>query len=243
MKDYKYENGILSKEIYVRSLDVNRHKILKTSRLFDYFQDIAFDHVNLLGCGTDRTIDRGILWVLASQQVRISRMPRYEETVVLKTWPAGFRMGFFTRNYAIETADGELLVESASIWGLINASTRELVKPEEYGIVVEPVTVEGAMKSKGGPKPIDFTSSSDFVIPFSYIDVNGHLNNARYLDIIDDTIPAASQGLEPHSINARYATETLEGETISVDWGCEDNSYYVSIDSSDINHFKLRIDY
>ena len=239
----EFKNGILSKEIYVRSLDVNRHRILKTSRLFDYFQDIAFDHVNALGCGSDKTIDRGILWVLASQQVKINRMPRYEETVVFKTWPAGFRMGFFTRNYAVETTDGELLVESASVWGLINATTRELIKPEDYDIHVEPVTVEGAMKSKGSPKPIDFTSSSDFVIPFSYIDVNGHLNNARYFDIVDDTMPAASKGLEPKFINARYATETLEGEAISINWGNEDNSYYASIDSGDVNHFKLRIEY
>ena len=236
-------DGILHAEFDIVSTDVNKHKMLRPSRLFSIFEEAAGDHCNMAGLGTDRTRDRGIVWVLASEQVRINRMPRYEEHVILTTWPSKTRMGFFPRHYRIATPDGEILVESVSMWGLIDFNTRQLIKPEDYGIDISPVEVEGEMKMKGGPKPIEFASAAEFTVPFSYIDINGHLNNARYFDILDDIMPAAASGLEPVFINARYGTEALQDSTLTINWGSEDNCYYASIDENENNHFKLRIEY
>ncbi len=129
------------------------------------------------------------------------------------------------------------------MWGLINFEDRELIKPEDYDINVEPVVVEGEMKMKGGPKPIDFSDEIDVKVPFSYIDMNGHLNNAKYFDILDDILPAAKSGQEPHFINARYGSEALEDATLTIKWGEDDNCYYASIDEDEDNHFKIRIEY
>ena len=231
-------DGVLNAEYDIVSTDVNRHKMLRTSRMFSIFEELAGDHCNMVGLGTDRTRDRGIVWVLASEQVWINRLPRYEEHVILKTWPSKTRMGFFPRHYRIETADGDILVESVSMWGLINY--------DDYDIVVNPVEIEGERKMKGGPKPIDFTATDHFKVPFSYIDINGHLNNARYFDIIDDILPAAASGLEPSYINARYGSEALEGADLAVSWGTDGTNYYASIDDADANdganHFKIRIE-
>lgn len=240
-------DGVLHADYDIVSTDVNRHKMLRTSRMFSIFEELAGDHCNMVGLGTDRTRDRGIVWVLASEQVWINRLPRYEEHVVLKTWPSKTRMGFFPRHYRVETADGDILVESVSMWGLINYQTRELINPDDYDIVVNPVEIEDERKMKGGPKPIDFTATDHFKVPFSYIDINGHLNNARYFDIIDDILPAAASGLEPTFINARYGTEALEGADLAISWATDGTNYYASIDDADANdganHFKLRLDF
>ena len=236
-------DGVLHVELQITSTDVNKYKMLRTSRMFSLFEEAAGEHCNMVGLGTDKIRDRGIVWVLASNQLQINRLPRYEEQVVLKTWPSKTRMGFFPRHYRIELPDGTILVESVSMWGLINFETRELINPDDYDIEVNPVELADEIRAKGGPKPIDFTSVTKLKVPFSYIDINGHLNNAHYFDIIENATPAASQGLEPHFINARYGTETLEGELISVNWGNDGKSYYASIDSNEANHFKLRIDY
>ena len=235
--------GVLHADLDIVSTDVNRYKMLRTSRMFSIFEEIAGDHCNMVGLGTDKTRDRGIVWVIASQQLWINRLPRYEERVHLMTWPSKTRMGFFPRHYRILDAGGEVLVESVSMWGLINFETRELINPDDYGIEVNPVEIEGEAKMKGGPRPIDFTSSDHIRVPFSYIDINGHLNNARYFDMIEDIIPAPSDGLEPCFINARYGTEALQGADLAINWGADGNNYYISVDEDATNHFKLRIEY
>ena len=248
----------------IQSDDVTPGNVLRASRLFNYFQDAAFEHVNLLGIGTEELRSRGILWVLANQQIEIKRMPQLGETVTLSTWPGKTRMGFFPRHYRITDADGNSIVRAVSMWALIDAASRLTINPDDYSIVCEAVSVEGELRMKGGPKPIDLISSTSFTVPPEYIDNNNHLNNARYMDIAENCIHAEQVGLVPRCINARYGTEALLGETLSVLWGNNGDSYYLeynrsntqdnisgepdaasasSDNSQDTNHFRLRIDY
>ena len=253
-------------KLTIQSEAVTQFNVLRTSCLFNYFQNAAFEHVKLMGQGQDELRSRGILWVLANQQVEIERMPQLGETITISTWPGKTRMGFFPRRYRITDAEDNLIVQAVSMWALIDAETRDLINPDDYGIACESASIEGEMRMKGGPKPIDLTSSAQFTIPPEYIDHNDHLNNARYMDIAEHCIHAEQDGLTPRFINARYGTEALPDETLSILWGNNNNSFYFEYNKSqshdnasgesgatarssasgnpqDINHFRMRIDY
>ena len=66
-------------EILLRSKDVDMFRRLRTSELFRLLQEASIRHTELLGMGRDKTLDRGILWVLLMQRAEITRMPEYDE--------------------------------------------------------------------------------------------------------------------------------------------------------------------
>ena len=67
-----------------------------------------------------------------------------------------------------------------------------------------------------------------FQVPFSYVDLNGHMNNTHYFDLAEDLIPAAAEGRQLKTISTEYSAEICMGETIDVCWGQDNNRYYLT---------------
>ena len=69
----------------VGSRDVNLFRRLKTSSLFEFFQELSVVHADILGFGTDEVLSRGIVWVITMQRVEIERLPKEQELIYLET--------------------------------------------------------------------------------------------------------------------------------------------------------------
>ena len=65
---------IYTERLTLRSRDVDMFRRLRTSELFKLLQEASIRHTEQLGMGRDRTLDRGILWVLLMQRAEIVRM-------------------------------------------------------------------------------------------------------------------------------------------------------------------------
>ncbi|MCF0121018.1 MAG: hypothetical protein HUJ65_05210 [Oscillospiraceae bacterium] len=241
------------KEFEITSIDVNKNMELRLSRMFQIFQVMGMEHISEIGLGEDKTLARGLLWILSKQRTEIERMPRHSETVVFKTWVGTTAHMLFPRYYQIETTEGEVLVRSSAMWSLLDANTRSLASDldEEFRIEGELTGEEISMAAN--PRAASTDSCEDFVVPFSYIDMNGHMNNTKYLDKAEDIIPAPSKGLSPKLVLEKFATEVMEGATVSAKWcytpdeGATEErptgKYYVSYESGDTVHMKLQIEY
>ena len=140
--------SIYREELLLRSKHVDMYRRLRTSELFRLLQEASIRHTEELGMGRDKTLDRGILWVLGLQTAQIRRMPEYDEEIVLKSWPGKTMHLFFPRYYQIETAAGEVLVRASALWSLVDQETRKLVFPEKYGVVIEGVHRRGDQPSR-----------------------------------------------------------------------------------------------
>jgi len=127
---------IYSRKFNVSMSDVNKYRFLRTSTMFSMFQLVSTDHLDILDLGPDKTLEQGLLWVLIKQRAEISRMPHYNEDIVIKTWPTGGRHKLFQRHYSIETLAGEIIVKAGAIWSLIKEKARTMITPERYGIVL-----------------------------------------------------------------------------------------------------------
>ena len=79
--------SVYRQELLLRSKDVDMFRRLRTSELFRLLQEASIRHTEQLGMGRDKTLDKGILWVLLLQSAEIARMPEYDERIVLKSWP------------------------------------------------------------------------------------------------------------------------------------------------------------
>ncbi|MBQ6235656.1 MAG: hypothetical protein IJK54_07025, partial [Clostridia bacterium] len=71
----------------ILSSDTDANRNLRLSRLFTLLQEASIAHTTELGMGREKTLDRGLLWIVTLQRANIARLPVYDETVVLKSWP------------------------------------------------------------------------------------------------------------------------------------------------------------
>jgi len=154
------------------------------------------------------------LWVILQQSLHIVRLPGYDEEVTLRSIPGKPQHVFFPRFYEV-ISGGETIVSGDALWLLINEKTRHLVFPEQEGI-----SLPGLENKKGhlrpaavrGPEGAVRTDCGILTAPFSMADLNGHINNAKYFDILDDHLDLAEASRAPREMFAEYAREIRVGE-------------------------------
>ena len=208
--------SIYRETLQLRSRDVDLHRRLRTSRLFELFQEASIRHTEQLGMGREMTLDKGLLWIVTLQEANIARMPVYDETITLESWPGETMHLFFPRYYRVLSETGECLIEGSAMWMLIESESRRMVFPDRHGIVIEGVKTghETALPSPVGR--VVGGESSAFTVPYSYVDLNGHMNNTRYFDLTEDLLGAAAAGRELQRIRAEYLQEARLGDTLSL---------------------------
>ena len=113
--------SVYIEHLKLRSKDVDMFRRLRSSELFKLLQEASIRHTEELGMGRDKTLDRGILWVLLMQRAEIRRMPEYDEEIVLKSWPGKTMHLLFPRFYSLETEAGESLLKASALWSLVDA--------------------------------------------------------------------------------------------------------------------------
>lgn len=220
---------IYERHFRLKSSDVDKDRRLRTSVLFSMLQEAAIAHTEELGMGREKTLDRGLLWIVTLQRAEIERMPLYDENVVLRSWPGRTMHLLFPRYFSLETEAGEPLLKASSIWSLIDARTRAIVFPEKHGIEIEGVTTGDEIALPSAPRPLSqaagassnttngpsdgtapqlCTAERSFTVPYSFVDLNGHMNNTRYFDLAEDMI---------FELNARSTADQPVGKAAAAD--------------------------
>ena len=213
----------------IRSVQVDRTRKIRTSELFRLLQEASIAHTEALGCTRRETLDRGVLWVIARQSLQIEALPEYDDEVVIRSWPGEMMHVFFPRFYEV-LRDGQCIVRGEAIWMMIDADSRAMVMPEDYGIALRgrPGSPELLIPAVTMPKGAEPAYEQEAEPRFSQIDINGHMNNARYFDLIEDRMPAEQHERTPKRILANYSNElrecerfTLRGFETAGDWTYE----------------------
>ena len=229
-------------ELLLRSKDVDLHRRLRTSRLFELLQEASIAHTEQLGMGRDKTLDKGLLWIVGLQRAEIRRMPEYDEQILLKSWPGETMHLFFPRYYQMETAAGELLLRSSALWTLVDQETRKVVFPEKYGVVIPGERTGEEIALPSSPRRLELTESLPFRVPYSYVDLNGHMNNTRYFDLAEDCVPGSREGRRLRLVQTEYVSEAKLGDELRVRWGCEDGSFFL-LGENEKPVFRMRLEY
>lgn len=232
--------SVWTKPYKVLNKDVNMFQDMRTSRLMELLQQACISHTEQLGMGRDKTLDKGILWVVLQQTMRIRRMPVYDEDITIESWPGNTMHVLFPRFFDILDTQENIMLEGSYLWTLIDAKTRKMVFADKYGI---DIPGDNTRQHIDLPKPVhrmETDQERTFTVPFSYCDLNGHMNNTKYFDLAEDTIRAIAEHKKLTSITTEYAAEARFHETIRVSWKEEDSFCYLSGDAEK-NCFRIRM--
>lgn len=220
--------NVFSTQLRLRNKDVDCHRRLRTSVLFELMQEASIRHTEELGMGREMTLDRGLLWMVTLQRAEIARMPEYDERITLESWPGKTMHLLFPRYYRVLSETGETLLSASALWALVDQQTRRMVFPDRYGVTIEGVTTGREIDLPSPPRRAAGDVGTLFTVPYSYTDLNGHMNNTRYFDLAEDIIPAAAEGRHLREIAVEYANEAKLGDELRVTVEADGGAYYIS---------------
>ncbi len=220
------ETPLVYKKTYVISdTQVDRFGRLRPAALLEMTQEVATAHAILLRLGRQELEPLGLFWAIIRQSAQINRLPRQGETVVMETWPGIPTRTAFPRHIVARTPQGEELFRLGALWLFMNRDTREMVLPKNSGVVVPGIQREGELPLPKGLGTRVFENRESRRVRYSELDCNGHLNNTKYANWMEDVLPLSYH--ETHSLRRLhicYTHEALCGQEITLRWALEEDT-------------------
>ena len=127
-------------------------------------------------------------WVVAKQTMKLEEPIRVDDTIEISTAVDKGTMVTFPRNYYIRKED-KLVGTISAIWTLIDIEKRNIVAPRRVGLIVPDIKCELPLDTpKTVKEDMELELVSQRKVMYSDLDVNQHMNNARYLEWACDLI-------------------------------------------------------
>lgn len=184
----------------------------------ELFLDAASLHAEQIDVGTRKMMEQNLFWIASRIKVELLERPEMMTEAVLSTWPMPPERVRCDREYSI-SAGSELIARGKTEWAVLNMKTKRIVPPAS-------VFPEGICYTEPDifPEPFrrfgrDFDGATvlgTHRIVSTDLDLGGHMNHVAYIRALFACF--ASKELDErsfHFLEAQYAAQSYEGETIT----------------------------
>ena len=202
---------------------------MKPSFMLSLAQDMAGEHSTLLGTSREALEKKRLFWAVIRQKVQITRPPASRETITLETWPMPTTRTAYPRATVAYDEGGNEVFRCISLWVLMDLDTRAMILPGKSGVTVEGLLRGSELSIPGSLAPRAMEHTLERTVRFTELDINGHLNNCRYLDWVDDLMDSDFHREHPvKEFSISYLSEAQEGAKVALTWEFgEDGALYV----------------
>lgn len=184
-------------------------------------QDVAWRHSELLGFDRDWYRDRRVGWLVRFADLWITDAARSGDTLVVTTRVTGWRRVWARReSTASVVGEGGDVAHATIDWVLVDHSGRPARIPDG---IAERFT-DGVSTFQPGrvtlPEAPPDAVTHAWRVSIRDLDPMAHVNNATYLDVLDETLAAGTGALAGPPPPVRYEVEylrpALPGRMVSV---------------------------
>ena len=202
---------------------------LKTGMILYFAQEVAGKHFEHLAMDYNALAERGMFWAVTRHKVQVTRLPRHGETIHIETWPMPTTRVAYPRSVVAYDDQGNECFRAITLWVLMDVNNRAMVLPGKSGIDVAGTLRGNELASPLGLPAKALRNRRCRSVCFTDLDRNGHMNTTRYLDWVDDLLPASFHA--EHTVKeftVCYLNEALEGHQLQLDWDFpEENCLYM----------------
>lgn len=224
------------------SRDCDLGGLWKPSAILTAMQETAGMHSHILGCGRETLVQKGVVWVLTRCEVQMEKEARMGSRLSIETFPMPLRRWFFPRYFVFRDEEGAQVGAAGTLWVLFDLEKRCMVAPGDVAGAIPdnsdltpPLGVPGPV-----PRLTGETAASARTPVYSELDVNGHVNNARYADWLCDAL-----GLEVmreyrvKTMRLSYAAEIRPGQAMELRLTRDGLAYHLTGAHEGKTHFEI----
>ncbi len=178
-------------------------------------------HAGQCGFGFKEMSAHRRVWVLSRLAVQLERMPHTGEDYLIETWVSRIYRQFTDRLFTIRSPRGEAYGYAFSTWSLIDLATREPAEldgafPEMTAAVESgrdvPVQPFSRVRLPAGLQPVRTLQAA-----YSDLDINGHVNSVRYIEMMLDLYPKSFyEEKTVRRIEVAYSAEAYCGDVLDL---------------------------
>ena len=210
--------------LYVQNFEITDIAVdcfgkMKPSMILFIAQEIAGKHCLQLQVDYDTLAKQRLFWAVTRHRVQITRLPVRGETIRVETWPMPTTKVAYPRSVIAYDEEGNECFRSISLWVLMNLDTRNMILPGKSGISVAGTLRGMELAVPSGLIPKELIQNRERTVCYTDLDRNGHMNNTKYLDWIDDLLPSVfHKDHSPKEFTVCYMAEVREGQTLQMHW-------------------------
>ena len=170
--------------------------IVRTSALLRYAQDVAWIHSERLGFDRPWYAERGLAWVVRAAELGILAPVSLGATLSISTAITGFRKVWARRRTEARLEDGTLALWCHTDWVMTDHRGMPGRVPPEFPAAF--AVVPGSFEPGRVPLPPTPSDAAVLVTRVRPQDVDpmGHVNNAAYLDYLEEALIAAGSAAQ-----------------------------------------------
>lgn len=186
----------------------------------DLAQEAANLHAAILGFGYDDMIASKTAWVLSRMHVVFVDTPRWRDDVTLFTWHKGLERLFFLRDFMMIDREGNPKIKATTSWLVLNLETRKLVRDPnllDEGTICSENVLDNPADKVVMPKGVEPQFVTGHLVGYSDLDMNGHANNAMYMQWAMDAVNYEISSVKPvKEFTINFNHEVKPQETVSI---------------------------
>lgn len=188
-------------------------------------QGTAEEHAMQLGFGRQTLLaQENCVWMIARSGFELNCALSSGQSLTVETWPSGADAVQSYRGFYFY-ADGVLVGKASQSWLLVDIEKRRILPTKLFERLAQ-ITNPDRPKAEKLRHIVcpEQTSVMSVTIRPEDIDLNGHMNNARYLSYA--MLPIGTK--MANAIRIDYERELVEGDEVDLLAAKQENTWYVS---------------
>ena len=214
-------SGVWKESFRVRSYETDPAGNASIQTICNYLQEAAGNHAGELGVAVDQLTLKNMTWVLARLRVEMEAYPSWRDEVTVETWPSGTD-GLYAMREFLATGSAGLVARASSAWLMIDLDRRRPMRIPDFVASIELPDRSRPIASMPSRLPDVPATQHElhFPVRYSELDVNGHVNNVRYIEWSIEAL--AAEYIAKHTLSAldvHFRGEANYGDTVVVEAG------------------------
>ena len=198
----------------VTTHDTDPYGVVRPGALLAFMQETADHQMRDKKPSYMDLYNEGKAFLLSRVAVKVYAPLHAHDQIDVESWPVESRGATFNRCYRI-TKGGQLIAEGQAYWALLNLATRRLLRVTDVDLSNYEHGPLQPVESIRFTAPEDIPAIGTHVVAYHDTDVNRHMNNTRYPDLLLDHLPAFD-GRTFAEFSIHYKAEAPLGETLTV---------------------------
>ena len=157
-----------------------------------------------------------LVWIITDYNMKIDRLPVFDEKITIETYAMSHNRLFCYRAFNIKDEEGNTIIEMVATFVLMDRDTRK-VHPV-MSELTDAFDSEFSKTMLRGPrfKELEGGVEQEYRVRFYDLDMNGHVNNSKYLDWVFEVMGADFlTNHVPKKVHLKYVKEVLAGGVIT----------------------------